>query len=163
MTTEKATNGNPFLDFDVTKIMSEFDPAKFAGQFAKFADQYNIPGFDVDSVLETQRRNFEALTAANQAAVEGVRALAKRQSEILQQTMDAAQKAVSQFGKAGTPQDTAAKQAEIAKTVFEKAIANSQELAQLAAKSNAEATQLITARISEGLGEIQALAKNLNK
>ena len=163
MTTQKTTNGNPFLDFDVTKVMSEFDPAKFAGQFAKFADQYNVPGLDVDSVLETQRRNVEALTAANQAAVEGVRALAKRQSEILQQTLDTANKAVTKLGKAGTPQDAAAKQAEIAKTVFEKAVANTQELAQLAVKSNAEATQVITNRISEGLDEIQALAKNLNK
>lgn len=163
MTTEKATNGNPFLDFDVTKIMSEFDPAKFAGQFAKFADQYNVPGFDVGKVLETQRRNIEALTAANQAAVEGVRAMAKRQSEILQQTLDAAKKAVTQLGQAGTPQDAAIKQAEIAKTGFEQAIANSRELAQLAAKSNAEATEAISARISEGLGEIQALAKSFNK
>ncbi len=163
MTTQKATNGNPFLDFDVTKIMSEFDPAKFAGEFAKFADQYNVSGFDVDTVLETHRRNIEALTAANQAAVEGVRALAKRQSEIFQQTLDAAQKAVTQFGKAGTPQDATAKQAEIAKAVFEKAVANSQELAELAAKSNVEATEVITARISEGLGEIQAMTKSLNK
>jgi phasin family protein len=47
--------------------------------------------------------------------------------------------------------------------VFEKAIANSQELAELAAKSNVEATEVITARISEGLGEIQAMTKSLNK
>jgi|TARA_Y100000294_G_scaffold162107_2_gene167011 phasin family protein len=161
MTTQKTATGNPFFDFDVTKVMAEFDPAKYAGEFAKIADRYNVPGFDVTAVLEAQRRNVEALTAANQAATEGVRALAKRQSEILQQSLDAGNKAFAKLGEAGSPRDAAANQAQIAKQVFDKAVANTGELTALVAKTNAEAAEVITARIAEGLDEIQEQAETL--
>ena len=160
-TKQKTATGNPFFDFDPAKVFAEFDPVKYAGEFAKLADQYNVPGFDVDAVLEAQRRNVEALTAANQAAAEGVRALAKRQSEILQQTLDASQKAFAKLGKAGSPQDAVTQQAQIAKEVFEKAVANTGELTALVAKTNAEAAEVINGRIAEGLDEIKELAEAL--
>ena len=161
MTTQKTATGNPFFDFDVTKFMAQFDPAKYAGEFAKLADRYNVPGFDVNAVLETQRRNVEAFTAYNQAATEGVQALAKRQSEILEQTLDAGKKAFAKLGKAGSPQDAAAQQVQTAKEVFEKAIANAEELSALVAKTNAETAEVITARIAEGLDEIKEQAQTL--
>lgn len=159
MTTQKTATGYPFFDFDMTKVMAEFDPTKYAAEFAKLADRFNVPGFDVDAVLEAQRRNVEALTAANLAATEGVRALAKRQSEILQQSLDAGKKAFAKLGKAGSPQDAAANQAQVAKEVFEKAVANAGELTALVAKTNAEAAEVITARIAEGLDEIKEQAE----
>ena len=144
MTTQKAATGNPFFDFDVTKVFADFDPSKYAGEFAKFADRYKVPGFDVTAVLEAQRRNVEALTAANQAATEGIQALAKRQSEIFQQSLDAGKKAFAKLGKAGSPQDAAANQAQIAKEVFEKAIANAGDPTAPVANTNADAAPLIT-------------------
>ncbi len=161
MTTQKTATGNPFFDFDATKLMAEFDPAKYAGEFAKFADKYNVPGFNVNAVLEVQRRNVEALTAANQAATEGVQALAKRQTEIFQQALDASKKAFAKLGKAGSPQDAAAQQAQTAKEIFEKAVANSEELSALVAKTNVEAAEVIYARIAEGLEEIKEQSKTL--
>lgn len=161
MATQKSTNQNPFLDFDVSKVMAQFDPAKFATEFAKIADQYNVPGWDADAISATQKRNVEALTAANKAAAEGVKALAKRQGEILEQTLEAGKKAFEKLGKAATPEQAAVKQAEIVKEVFEAALVNSQELSELAAKSNTEALGVITNRISEGLDEIQTLAKKI--
>jgi phasin family protein len=161
MTTQKTATGNPFLDFDVTKVMAGFDPAKYAGDFAKLADQYNVPGFDAGALLEVQRRNVEAFTAYNQAATEGVKALAKRQSEILQQTLDASKKAFNKLGKAGSPQEAAAKQAQIAKDAFEKAVSDAQELSALVAKTNTEAAEVINVRIAEGLDEIKELVETL--
>ena len=49
---------NPF-DFDVTKIFADF----------------RLQPFDVEAVWAAQRRNIEALSQANQAAVEGVHAV----------------------------------------------------------------------------------------
>ena len=117
MRTQKASTGKTrylFWDFDVTKIMAPFDPAKFdhakaAGEFVKMAGRFQVPGLDVDALVEAQARNLEALNAANQVAVEGVRAFAKRQAENVQQSLDAAKSAFDQLGKAGTPQEAAAK------------------------------------------------------
>lgn len=161
MTTQKTAAGNPFLDFDATKFMAQFDPAKFAGVFGKFAEGYNVPGFDVNAVLESQRRNVEAFTAYNQAATEGVQALAKRQAEILEQALDAGKKAFAKLSKAGSPQEAAADQAQAAKEIFEKAIANAQELSALVVKTKAEAAEVITGRIAEGLDEIKEQAETL--
>ena len=54
-----------FFDFDVTKMFAAF-PMK---------------PFDVEAVWAAQRRNVEALTQANQLAVEGAHAVVKRQIE----------------------------------------------------------------------------------
>lgn len=153
----------PSFDFDMTKMLAAFDPSKFAGEFAKMADRYQVPGLDVEALGESHRRNVEALTAANRTAVEGVRALAKRQAAIMQETLDAAKEAFGQLGKSGSPQEAAAKQAVIAKQAFETAVANAHELGEMVAKSNAEAADVITGRIAEGLDEIKVLAEKLKK
>ncbi len=158
-----AQSGDPFFNFDITKMMSEFDPAKIADEFAKMASQYKIPGVDMDSLVEGQRKNLEALTAANRVAFEGVQAVAKRQAEILQETMNEAAGAMDAVAKSGSPQEAAAKQAELVKGAFEKALANMRELAEMVSKSNTEATQAINSRITETLDEIKDMALKFNK
>ena len=45
-----------------------------------------LPGFDVTTVLDIQRRNVEALTAANQTIVQGLQTVVQRQGEIARQS-----------------------------------------------------------------------------
>ena len=56
---------NPF-DFDVTKIFADF----------------RFHPFDVEAAWAAQRRNIEALSQANQLAIESMQAVAKRQIEL---------------------------------------------------------------------------------
>jgi hypothetical protein len=46
-----------------------------------------LPGFDVTIVLDIQRRNVEALTAANQTIAQGLQAVVQRQGEIARQSV----------------------------------------------------------------------------
>jgi phasin family protein len=158
-----AKAANPFLNFDYTKWIVDFDPAKWSDEFAKFANQYKIDGVDMNAVVDAQRKNIEALSAANRVAIEGFQAVAKRQAEILKETLDTLAGAISEIGKSGTPQDAAAKQAELAKEAFETALGNMRELAEMVAKSNGEAAQAINARISESLDELKQLALKTKK
>lgn len=144
--------------FDVTKYMKDMDPGKMMEEFSKMLKQYNLPGVDMDSLMASQKKNMEALTAANRVALEGMQAVAKRQAEILQETMNEASKAVDVLSKAGSPGEVAAKQAELAKDAFERALSNMRELAEMVAKSNEEATSTINARISATLDEIKDMA-----
>jgi len=155
-------NADPFFNFDITKMMSDFDPTKIVDEFSKMVGQYKLPGVDADALVASQRRNVEAMTSANLAAFEGVQAVAKRQAEILQETMNEVATAFDAVSKSGSPQAAAAKQAELAKDAFEKALANMRELAEMVAKSNQEATQAINGRISETLDEVKELASKLN-
>jgi len=68
---------NPFANVDFSK----FD-------FSKTMGDLKIPGFDVQAIMDAQRKNIEALTAANQTAVQGMQAGAQQQAEILSQAMN---------------------------------------------------------------------------
>lgn len=150
-----------FTDF--SKMMKDFDPTRMADEFTNLLKNYKLPGVDMDSVVATQRRNVEALTAANRVAFEGMQAVAKRQAEILQETMNEASKALDSIAKAGSPSDAAAKQAELAKDAFERALANARELAEMVTKAQDEATSTINSRISESLDEFKDLALKMKQ
>jgi phasin family protein len=158
-----AKNPNPFLNLDYAKWMTEFDPLKMTEQFTKLAGQYKLEGVDANALVDIQRRNLEAFSVANRAAAEGIQAVAKRQAEIFKETLDTLSGAFGEVGKSATPQDVAAKQAEIAKDVFETAVENMRELADMVAKSNDLATKAINARIAESLDEIKDMALKLEK
>ena len=62
---------------------------------------------------------------------------------------------MSELMAAGSPEDKVAKQAELVKLAFEKALSNARELAELVAKSNSEAADVINKRVSESLEEAE--------
>ncbi|MBL6933273.1 MAG: phasin family protein [Rhodospirillales bacterium] len=159
----KQTNTNPFFNFDVTKMMTEFDPSKMADEFTKLAGNYKMPTMDIEAIMASQRKNIEALTAANKAAAEGMQKVSSRQAQILQEALDEATKSFADFSKSGNPSETASKQAEVYKAAFEKALANMSELADMVTKSSTEATTLVNARITESLEEIKALSAKIAK
>ena len=139
------TNGkHTFLDMDVGKA--------FAG--------FTFPGLDVESIVAAQRKNLEALTQANQLAVEGVQAIARRQVEIARQAVDEASTLLREWSQPGAPEERMAKNAEYAKHAFEKGVANARELAELVTKANTEAFNVIHKRVSEGFEELRDYAKH---
>jgi phasin family protein len=144
--------------FDFQKMMKDLDPAKLVTDFSSMLKQYNLPNVDMQSLVDSQKKNLDALTSANRAVFEGLQAVAKRQSEIMQETMNEATKALDQLTKAGSPQEIAAKQAELAKEAFERALSNMRQLAELVAKANQDASDTINARISATLDEVRELA-----
>lgn len=144
--------------FDVTKYLKDFDPTKMVEEFSTAMKQFRLPGVNIESVVESQKKNLEALTSANRVAFEGMQAVAKRQAEILQETMNEASKAVDSVAKAGSPPEMAAKQLEIAKQAFDKAIGNMRELAEMVTKANEAAANTVNGRISATLDEIKELA-----
>ena len=154
---------SPELFPDMTKLMSDFDMSKLTDQFQQFMQQYKLPGVDVDALMAGQRKNMEALTNANRVAFEGVQAVARRQSEILKESMDEATKAVEAISKSGSPPEAAAKQAEVAKDAFERALANMRELAEMVAKSQEEASTTINTRISQSLDEFKDVVSKLKQ
>ena len=54
---------------------------------SKMMEQFKLPGVDMEKIMDAQRKDVEALMAANKHAYEGMQALAQRQAQILQETM----------------------------------------------------------------------------
>src|SRR5258708_34353954 len=120
---------NPFGEFDFAKMV---DPSKLMGEFT-------VPGVDVDAVVSSQRRNLEALGHANQLAIEGMQAVARRQAEIFRQMMEEASQAMKDIMAAGSPEDKAGRQTELVKEAFKRAISKSPAPPGRGAKSQSDA------------------------
>ena len=130
--------------FDVTKVMGDF----------------RVPGIDIEAAVSTQRKNIEALTPANQLAVEGVQALMRRQVEITRQAVEDFSAMFRDLVQPnGSPEDRFAKQAEYSKHAIEKSLSNAKELTELVTKANTEAFNVINKRVTESLDEVRDFAK----
>lgn len=112
----------------------------------------------MDALLAAHRRNLETLSAANRVALDGAQAVARRNMEIMQQTMAELTESMRQFATAEAPQARASRQADMLKAAYERAVANMSEISDLIQKSNGEALGLLNRRFAESMEEIKALA-----
>ena len=120
--------------------------------FTQLLQPFKLPGVDFAALVERERKNIEALAEANKIAFEGWQSLVRRQSEILQETM---RKALANAGQ----EDAMKRRADLAKEGFENALANMRELAEMAAKSQKEAFEVIRKRIEENVEGIRNFGK----
>ncbi len=132
---------NPF-DFDVTKIFADF----------------RFHPFDVEAVWAAQRRNIEALSQANQAAVAGVQALAKRQIELTREAFEGFSALMRDLATPASTEARIAKNTDYAKQVLENGVKHGSEIATIAAKAGSEAAEILHKRATEGLDEIRSFA-----
>jgi phasin family protein len=142
-----------------------FEQARTAAEdFTKMFGQMKLPvGLDSSVLMGAHRRNIEALTAANRIALEGAQAVARRHFEIMQQTAGELTEALRELASGEAPQAKAAAQAEMLKRAYERAVANSKELAELIQRSNSEAIGALNARFGEAMEEIRALVASADK
>lgn len=127
--------------------------------FTRLLEDMKLPGMpDIAALTEANRRNLEALTAANRVAVEGAQAVARRHMEIMQQAMQEMTEGMRALSSPEAPQARAAKQAELVKQGYQRAVTNMQELHDLIQRSNTEAMHLLNQRFMEAMDELKQLA-----
>ncbi|WP_270936266.1 phasin family protein [Falsiroseomonas oryzae] len=125
----------------------------------KMLAEFRLPHFaDLEGLAQAQRRNLEALSAANRVALEGAQAVARRHMEIVQSSMTEMTEAMRAMTGTESPQDRATRQAELLKSGYERAVSNMKEIADLIQKSNAEALALLNRRFAEAMDEVKQMA-----
>ena len=132
---------NPFADFDFTKIAGEF----------------KLPIVNVETLVETGRKNFAALTTAGTTTVEAFKTIAQRQGDMFRAAMEDFSKHGSEVLAAATVEEKAAKQIDFVKKSYDVALANTKELADLYTKGQSEAFETLNARIAEMTDEVKAV------
>ena len=148
---------NPF-----TQAMSQAKSA--AEDFSKLFADIKLPAVpDSAALLAAHRRNVEALSAANRIALEGAQAVAKRHMEIMQQTMTELTEQIRALSTAEAPAAKAARQADLLKQSYERAVANTKELTDLIQHANAEAVGTLNKRFAEAMDEVKQLAAKATK
>lgn len=144
---------------DLSKVMTVFDPSEMMEELSKAFGHVELPGVDVRSVLEAQRKNVEALTLANQRAFEAGRAMLDRQMEMLKQALSEASGALTDLSASKSPAKAAAKQGELFKQLMERALSTLREMTDLVTKANADALKVIRDRVEESIKEIRQASK----
>jgi phasin family protein len=123
--------------------------------FGKAMGSFSIPGLDVETMAKAQRKNVEALTAVCQLAFDCAQQSARRQAELFRDTAEEMMSSFRKVSVMGNPQDQMASQAEIGRQALEKGMTSLRELAELAARTNAEAFDILNRRAAGCLEEFQ--------
>lgn len=145
-------NKNPFPEFEFK--WPNFDQS--------FWDKFSVPGMDTNSLMQSQKKNFEALVKANQKAAEGYQNLMRRQGEIMSETLGSLQESITELMQANKGGELPKKQAELVEKTVGRALKHMKELAELAINANGDAFKVIQERAKESISEMQDLADKIS-
>jgi len=136
----------------------------FAQSFKGISDRMqdlNLTGAAA-TLLEAGRKDIEALVEANTRSYQGLQSVVQRQTEMLRSAITDWQDAVK-----GMPgQDMGANLAkldEMGKAAFQQALNDIRELAEVAAKSQAEAFEIVRKRVSDNVEQVTQLLQQGGK
>ena len=157
------STSNPF---DFTKAFEQFDPSQIAEkmQSAFNMDAFNdtLKGkFDFDAVKASQEKNLALLMSTNQSFADSSKAVLERQADMLKQAMSEATEAAQTLASSGSPQEAASKQAELIQQAYEKALANSTEISEMAKKTQEEISEKVSKRLEESMEEFKETLSNI--
>ena len=127
------------------------------GNLDELLKQFKVPGVDVNAIIESRRKDMDALIAANQATAAAMQQVAMKQTEILTQAFQAAQDSAQKLAKGVGGAIDPMKQAELTRKAYEKALADMKEVGEIAQKAQTTAMSGITARAQQSVQEMTKL------
>ena len=154
---------SPMPFADLSKTMAELYPGKLMEQLVTTFGEYKLSGINLDTLLQSNRKNLEALGAANKRLLEHTETVTRRQGEILRKTLEEASSALKALSNTDTPQDVAAKQGELLRQIILRTLDTMRNLADMTAKSSSEAFGTVNDRVRENAEEMKAMLQRLEK
>lgn len=142
--------------FDAEKFMDFFKQNDFTKAFGEM----KMPQVDTEALFESQKKNMDALIAANKAAAAGYQELFQKQMSIFEATLAEAREQMKDVDLKVDAKAASAKM-DLAKAAFEKALANMKDLAETAQKANSEAYEIVAARVKDSVAELKDLAEKM--
>jgi phasin family protein len=158
---EASKSTMPFAD--LTKRMAELYPGKLMEQLTKTFGEYPLPGINIDTLLQSHRKNVEALGAANKRLLENAETVMNRQGEILRQMLEEGSAALKALSSADNPADLATKQREIFRHIVLHTLENMREVAEMTAQSSREAFEIVNERGRENVEDIRGMLRQQEK
>jgi phasin family protein len=114
---------------------------------------------DGDRMMAAQQRTLDAWASASHIVVDSVKAIAQRQGEMMQSSIDQ-WVAQGQGAFNGKPADfKPADQLATAKSSYEAAVTNARELTEIAMKAQGEAVDVLTKCMMANIDDLKSLAK----
>ena len=127
------------------------------GGLSKTLERLNLSGV-AGTIAEGRRKDLAALVAANKKSYEGLQAVVARQTAMLKSAVTEWQ-SIAQGMSQGGARPGLGQMDEVAKNAFTMALENIRELGELAARSQAEAFEIVRRRIMENVNEVSSLMR----
>jgi phasin family protein len=125
------------------------------GGLGQTLERLNLSGV-AGTIAEGRRKDLAALVAANKKSYEGLQAVVARQTAMLKNAVTEWQSMAQGMSQGGARQGLGQLD-EVAKNAFTMALENIRELGELAARSQAEAFEIVRRRIMENVNEVSSL------
>ena len=110
------------------------------------------------AIASNGRKDLEALIKANQKSYQGLQSVVQRQTEMLRDSITAWQGTMKSL-PGNDPKEGMAKLDVMGRAAFKQALDDIRELADMAAKSQAEAFEIVRERIASNVDEVTKLLK----
>jgi phasin family protein len=112
------------------------------------------------AMLESRRKDIEAIAEANTTALAGVQSLAQKQSDILRTTLGELQAFVTRLTQGG---QSIANTGDTVKQTLHKALVDVQDLADTAYRAQSDSVAVVTKRVAERVEELKTLLQPKKK
>ncbi|HEY4738532.1 MAG TPA: TIGR01841 family phasin [Xanthobacteraceae bacterium] len=132
------------------------ETTSYVDMLRKFGSDLGLPKVNVDKLIESHKKNIDALSQSATVAAQGAQSVAQKQREIFEAGLQEATKLAQGYQPLGKLQDNLALQTEFAKKVFEIAVKGAQESATTARQSTGEAVKIIQDRLKESFDEMRS-------
>ena len=135
--------------------MTEQTKQSFIDIVRQFGLDLGLPKIDVDKLVATHQKNFEALTQTAKIASEGAKSVAAKQNETIEAAFREAVEMARSVKPTGDPKELLAKQTEAVNRALDCAVGNTREIAERIQKANADAFKVVADRITESIAEFR--------
>ncbi|MFT0173010.1 phasin family protein [Paraburkholderia mimosarum] len=138
--------------------METTQPANVLAEYTKAITHFKLPGIDLAAILESRRKDIEALGLASSAALSGVQAIAQKQVAILQSAISGLQSLITK--PAAQDAAPAANTGEVVQQAVKKSLADIQDLVDTAYRAQSDSVAVVTKRVAEHVEELKALVQS---
>ena len=119
-------------------------------------DKLKLSGVNTQALIDSGRKDIEALLAANERVFTGIEALSHKQADLLADIMKEWQASAKDAIAKGSPSEKINQAASHAQRAFTHALANMKEMADIAAKSHEDVLSILNQRYQEGIEQFRS-------
>jgi phasin family protein len=131
------------------------EPKSLTDMLRGFASTIGLPEVDTEKLIETNRKNIEALAASAMFAAGAAQSVVQKQRQVLEEGLREAQALARDIKPLGSAQENLAKQKEFARKVFDISLQGAREAAETSKQSAAMQVKIVKGRVKASLDEIR--------
>ncbi|MEM7240881.1 MAG: TIGR01841 family phasin [Pseudomonadota bacterium] len=134
--------------------MAEDKTNPYFDMFQSFGKNMNIPGPDVNDIMDMHRKNLAALQAATQVGTQGAQSVMDTQRKNLEAALSDIAASVESASKSADYTQMMLTPLDIAKKSFDATMKNTTEVAEIVKQGNMDAFNILKDRVVESVQEM---------